>query len=155
VVTVVAKLLHIVKPHLAIFGEKDFQQAVIIKQMTRDLNFDVEIITGPIIREEGGLALSSRNKYLNAEDRRNAVVLYQSLEAGKNLYRNGMTDAAGIVDKMEEIITRIPNASIDYIVIVDPLTLEPVNNVTEGDRLALAVYIGSTRLIDNAALTRD
>jgi pantoate--beta-alanine ligase len=152
VVTIVSKLFNIVKPHFAIFGEKDFQQAVIIRQMTKDLNFDVEILTGPIIRENDGLALSSRNKYLNKQERFNATILFKSLQVAQDLFKNGIKNPREIMDKVRRSIQDVPGTKIDYISLVNPETLQPVQQVSENDRLALAVYIGKTRLIDNVAL---
>ncbi len=152
VTTVVAKLFHIVKPHLAIFGEKDFQQAVVLKKMVRDLNFDVRIMTGPIVREEDGLALSSRNKYLDGEDRRNAAGLYKSLEQARRQVEKGERNPEVIIKTMEESISRIPNAEIDYIAVVNESTLEPVRKINDQSLIMLAVFIGKTRLIDNIRL---
>jgi len=152
VATIVSKLFNIVKPHAAIFGEKDFQQAVIIKQMTKDLNFEVEILTGPIVRESDGLALSSRNKYLNEQERLNAAILFKSLRGAQHDFKNGVNNPQEIIEKVRQSILDIPGTKIDYISLVNPETLQPVRRVHENDRLALAVYIGKTRLIDNVAL---
>ena len=149
VTTVVAKLFNIVKPHVAIFGEKDYQQAIIIKRMVIDLNFGIAIETAPIIRESDGLALSSRNKYLNATDRKNAAGLYKSLRYAQKLYREGEKEAAILKDKMEEMIRKIPHAKVDYIEIFDPDTLESLEKIKDSAAVALAVFLGGTRLIDN------
>jgi pantoate--beta-alanine ligase len=152
VATVVGKLFNIVKPHFAAFGEKDFQQAVIIKQMVTDLNFDVEIITGPIVREHDGLAMSSRNKYLSVEERQNALILYKSLKLAEKMVMDGKNDTEFIYNKMINLIEETPDAIIDYIAIVDSKTLKPVQRVQNNTLIALAVKIGSTRLIDNTLI---
>lgn len=152
VATVVAKLFNIVKPHLAVFGQKDFQQAVIIKQMVKDLNFDVEILTGAIIREADGLAMSSRNKYLSAQERQNAVVLSKSLQMAEKSVREGNTDAESISMQIRERIQQTERAVIDYIAIVDSDTLKRVTKVGDNTLIALAVKIGHTRLIDNVLI---
>ncbi|WP_092349137.1 pantoate--beta-alanine ligase [Candidatus Chrysopegis kryptomonas] len=151
VTTVVAKLFNITKPHIAVFGQKDAQQALIIKQMVRDLNFDIEIIVAPIVRESDGLAMSSRNVYLSESERKDATVLYQSLKLAEKLIEESERNSGVIISKMEELIKSKPTAKIDYIAIVDPNTLEKVENLSEGKEylIALAVRIGSTRLIDN------
>jgi pantoate--beta-alanine ligase len=151
VTTVVAKLFNITKPHIAVFGQKDAQQALIIKQMVRDLNFDIEIIVAPIIREPDGLAMSSRNVYLSDSERKDATVLYESLKLAEKLIENGKRNSKNIILKMEELIKSKPTAKIDYIAIVEPETLEKVETLSEGKEylIALAVRIGSTRLIDN------
>jgi pantoate--beta-alanine ligase len=149
VATVVAKLFNIVKPHLAIFGEKDYQQAVIIRQMVKDLNFDVQIITAPIVREKDGLAMSSRNKYLSGEERKYAPLLYQSLLEAKKMCQRGVRNPNEIMEKMTTLLEKIPQARIDYIALVDPETLTPVETIQGKILIALAVNIGSTRLIDN------
>ncbi len=151
VTTVVAKLFNITKPHIAVFGQKDAQQALIIKQMVRDLNFDIEIIVAPIVREADGLAMSSRNVYLSESERKDATVLYQSLKLAEKLVKEGERNPQNIVSQMEELIRSKPTAKIDYIAIVDPNTLEKVEKLEEGEEylVAIAVRIGSTRLIDN------
>jgi len=151
VTTVVAKLFNITKPHIAVFGQKDAQQALIIKQMVRDLNFDIEIIVAPIVREPDGLAMSSRNVYLSDSERKDATVLYESLKLAEKLIENGERNSKNIILKMEELIKSKATAKIDYIAIVEPETLEKVETLSEGKEylIALAVRIGSTRLIDN------
>ena len=149
VATVVAKLFNIVKPHLAVFGQKDYQQAQVIRQMVHDLNFDVEILTGPIVREPDGLAMSSRNKYLSAAQRKDALVLRQSLQLAQTIIRQGERNPAVLRERMEELIESVPTSRIDYIAIVDPETLEDVAAIGERTLIALAVFIGQTRLIDN------
>ena len=152
VTTVVTKLFMCVKPHIAVFGQKDAQQAAVIKRMVRDLNFDINIITAPIVRENDGLAMSSRNKYLSPEQRKEALALYDSLKIAEELIRNGELSPAVIIEKMKERITREPDAKIDYVELVDLETLEPVDRVKGRVLAAVAVFIGSTRLIDNTVL---
>jgi pantoate--beta-alanine ligase len=151
VTTVVAKLFNITKPHIAVFGQKDAQQALIIKQMVRDLNFDIEIIVAPIVRESDGLAMSSRNVYLSEPERKDATVLYQSLKLAERLINEGERNPQNIISQMEELIKSKPTAKIDYIAIVNPNTLERVEKLEENKEylIAIAVRIGSTRLIDN------
>ncbi len=154
VATVVAKLFHIVKPHLAIFGEKDYQQLMVIKQMVKDLNFDITILSAPIVREADGLAMSSRNKYLNPAERKAAPLLYQSLLTAKKLCQQGCDDPVEIKKHLGELLQKIPQGRIDYISIVDPHTLTPVDKIQGEVLVALAVYIGQTRLIDNMVIGR-
>ncbi|MDD5541968.1 MAG: pantoate--beta-alanine ligase [Acidobacteriia bacterium] len=149
VTTVVAKLFNIVTPDVAVFGQKDAQQAFIIRRMVRDLNFDVEIVIAPIVRESDGLAMSSRNRYLSAEERRSATVLFRSLQKAQTLVGEGNVRVSSIVESMREIFDREPSAKIDYIEWVDSTTLEPIDEVEEGSLLAVAAFVGSTRLIDN------
>jgi pantoate--beta-alanine ligase len=149
VTTVVAKLFNIIKPHVAIFGQKDAQQFLIIKRMVEDLNFDVKLIVCPIVREPDGLAMSSRNKYLNPRERDEAGVLSQALNTAKSLIKYGNLNTDDIMFKMRQIIASTPSAEIDYIAIVDFNNLEPVETIVPNTLIALAVYIGNTRLIDN------
>ncbi len=150
VATVVTKLFNIVRPHRSYFGQKDYQQAKIIEKMVRDLNIDTEIITLPIIREPDGLAMSSRNAYLSPEERKKATSLYQSLLLADKLIKEGETDCNEIKKEMEKKIQSIaPDAKIDYIAIVDPETLEDLKFIQKKVVIALAVFIGNTRLIDN------
>jgi pantoate--beta-alanine ligase len=149
VATVVAKLFNIINPHIAIFGEKDYQQVVIIRQMVNDLNFEVQILTSPIVRETDGLAMSSRNKYLTAAERKFAPVLYQSLLEAEKMCQRGIQNPAEIVEKMTDLLNKIPQSRIDYISLVHPETLTPVEKIQGQVLVALAVYLGSTRLIDN------
>jgi pantoate--beta-alanine ligase len=149
VTTVVSKLLNIVMPHVAVFGQKDAQQFFIVRRMVQDLLMDVELIRAPIVRETDGLALSSRNVYLNAEERKQAVCLYQSLMQARRLIDEGQRDAQTILRAMRTHIERHPSARIDHVAIVDTERLQP-RTVVEGPTLiAAAVYIGTTRLIDN------
>lgn len=152
VTTIVAKLFNIVKPHLAIFGEKDYQQLRVIQQMVKDLNFNIQIINGPIVREPDGLALSSRNEYLNKEERENARVLYKSLQLAKRLYANGERDCLKLKRKIKKFISTVQDAKIEYVEIVDPNTLQSIKTIQDKVLVALAVYIGKTRLIDNIKL---
>ncbi|MEW6410582.1 MAG: pantoate--beta-alanine ligase [Nitrospirota bacterium] len=149
VATVVTKLFNIVKPHRAFFGQKDYQQTVVIRRMVRDLNMGVEIIVCPTVRELDGLAMSSRNSYLNPQERKAATVLYRSLKTAEEIIKAGERDTSVIYDKIQQIIIAEPLCSIDYINIVHPETLEDIKSITEKTVLALAVRIGSTRLIDN------
>ena len=152
VATVVSKLFHIVKPHIAIFGQKDWQQLQVIRQMVRDMNFDIEIIGAPIVRESDGLAMSSRNVYLNPEQRKQALCLYQSLCRAEEMVKNGITDAAEIIGMAAGLISACPEAKTDYIRICDPETLEELKTADCPALMALAVKVGKTRLIDNMLL---
>lgn len=154
VATVVAKLFNIVKPQLTIFGEKDYQQLMVIRQMVRDLNFDITIYSAPTVRENDGLAMSSRNKYLRPEERKAAPLIYQSLLTARMLCEQGMDDPEEITEKMTSILQKIPQLKIDYISFVDSQTLKPVTKIRGEVLVALAVYIGQTRLIDNIIIHR-
>ncbi len=149
VCTVVAKLFNIVQPDLAVFGEKDAQQLRIIERMVRDLDFPVEIIRGPIVREPDGLAMSSRNKYLSAGQRQNALCLRRALDRAKTLIDEGEGDVAVIQQAMRDLIGQVPEATIDYVELVHDETLGTLDRVEGRILVALAVKIGSTRLIDN------
>lgn len=149
VCTVVSKLFHIVTPDRAYFGQKDAQQLAVIKRMVRDLNFDIEIVGCPIIREEDGLAKSSRNTYLNEEERKAAVILNQSLKIGKEMVEKGEKDAAKVKEAIVKNLTTEPLAKIDYVEVVDFDTIEPITTIKGSVLTAIAVYIGKTRLIDN------
>ncbi len=149
VCTVVSKLFHIVTPDRAYFGQKDAQQLAIIKRMVIDLSMDVEVIGCPIVREEDGLAMSSRNTYLSEEERKAALVLSQSLAFAEAFVARGERRASEILDEMKKLIELEPLAKIDYVEAVDVLTMKPVEEITESTLIALAVYIGKTRLIDN------
>lgn len=146
---VVAKLFNITKPHKAYFGAKDFQQQVMIRRMAQDLNFDTEIITCPIVREEDGLAMSSRNTYLSSDERRRALVLNHSLEEAERLVKAGERNAAVILNKMREVISHQNPDRIDYISAADPETLEPILQIQGPVLFALVVKFGRARLIDN------
>lgn len=149
VCTVVAKLFNILSPDAALFGEKDFQQLVIVRRMVRDLNFKTDIIAVPTMREEDGLACSSRNQYLNIEERKQAPVLHRALLAAANA---GDKSAWEIVDLVSKVIDEAPLARIDYVEVADSETLQPVETVRPNSLLALAVSFGKTRLIDNIRL---
>lgn len=143
------KLFHIVTPDRAYFGQKDAQQLAVIRRMVRDLNFDIEIVGCPIVREADGLAMSSRNTYLNEEERKVALVLSQAVRLGEELIEAGEKNAAVIKEKMIAHIEAEPLAKIDYVEIVDAQSLEPVSEIRGEILAAMAVYIGKTRLIDN------
>ncbi|MBQ8132877.1 MAG: pantoate--beta-alanine ligase [Clostridia bacterium] len=149
VCTVVSKLFNIATPDRAYFGQKDAQQLAVIKRMVRDLNFDIEIVGCPIIREEDGLAKSSRNTYLSEDERKAAVILHKALEEGKALILGGEKSAAAVIEKITSIIESEPLAKVDYVQVVSFPDITVIDT-TEGDILAaVAVYIGKTRLIDN------
>ncbi len=149
VCTVVSKLFHIVQPDRAYFGEKDAQQLAVIRRMVQDLNFDIEVVGCPIVREADGLAKSSRNTYLSAAERQAALVLSQSIFAGKRLAQQGETNAKVIQQAMRQIIEAEPLAKIDYVKIVDLSTMQQIDVLDRPFLAAIAVYIGKTRLIDN------
>jgi len=149
VCTVVAKLFNVLTPDAAVFGEKDFQQLAIVRRMVRDLNFNIDIIAVPTVREEDGLACSSRNQYLNLEQRKQATVLHKALLAAANASEKSARD---IVDLARKMIGAAPLAQIDYLELVDAETLQPVEMVRPNSLLALAVFFGKTRLIDNILL---
>ncbi len=152
VATVVSKLFNIVRPDMAIFGEKDYQQLVIIRRMVQELNFEIEIVGGATVRENDGLAMSSRNAYLGADQRPAALSLYQSLQQSRALVQEGEREAGRIIAAATGHITSFDETAIDYIAIVDPETLENMAVIDRPARMALAVKVGSTRLIDNMAL---
>jgi pantoate--beta-alanine ligase len=149
VATVVMKLLEIVQPHYAYFGRKDAQQVRIISQMVRDLNLDTEIVVCPIIREPDGLALSSRNAYLNADERRAATVLHRALAAARAQLTEGVRDALQLQTTMRKVIAAEPLATVDYAEIVDAEAFEPIMRIARPCYALLAVFVGKTRLIDN------
>lgn len=149
VCSVVSKLFHIVTPDRAYFGQKDAQQLAVIKHMVRDLNFDIDIVGCPIVREEDGLAKSSRNTYLNQEERTAATVLYRALKEGKKAIESGESDSAKVKEIIVNIINDEPLAKIDYVEIVRFDDLEPAERTDGSILCAIAVYIGKTRLIDN------
>jgi len=152
VTTVVAKLFNLVLPDVSVFGQKDFQQATIIQRMVVDLDFPVQIIVAPTRREADGLAMSSRNKYLDAEQRAQAVILFHALQAAKQAVAKKSGPAAQLKKDLAEFVTAAPLARLDYVEFFDPETLQPVAQVKRGAHMALAVYFGQTRLIDNARL---
>lgn len=153
VCTVVNKLFNIVKPDRAYFGQKDAQQLAIIKRMVIDLNMDIEIVGCPIIREEDGLAKSSRNTYLSPEERKAALILSKAIFLGQKMVEDGETDAEKVKAAMIEKINTEPLARIDYVEVVDGLTMQPTTTIKNPTLAAMAVYIGTTRLIDNFIVT--
>lgn len=152
VATVVAKLFNTVKPHVAVFGRKDYQQLVVIRQMVSDLDFGIEIIGAPTVREPDGLAMSSRNNYLTSEHRISALSLYKSLQKAKGLIKSGVQDAATIIDTAKELIQSYPETDIDYIAICDTETLADIQIIDRPVQMVLAVRVGKARLIDNMLL---
>jgi pantoate--beta-alanine ligase len=152
VATVVAKLFNLVLPDLAVFGAKDFQQAAIVRKMARDLNFPVKILVAPTVREPDGLALSSRNKYLTAQERTEATVLWRSIRETRSRISRSPQSSAALKKQVARLIATHPSARLDYVEFFDPATLEPASRVGRGTQMALAVFIGTTRLIDNARL---
>jgi len=154
VATVVAKLFNIVKPHVAVFGEKDYQQLLLIRRMVKDLNFDIEVIAGPLIREQDGLAMSSRNAYLSPLERQKALSLYQSLQKGKELYEAGEKRASVIIGKIKEKLESTEGVVLQYVEIRDAETLERIETIEGPTVIALAAWVGRTRLIDNIIIGR-
>ena len=152
VATVVCKLFEIVRPDLAYFGQKDAAQVALLRKMVRDLDMDVEIVVCPIVRELDGLAMSSRNAYLNPEQRKQALVLSQSLREVKSAVDAGEQDSQKLAEIGRRAIASEPTARLDYFAIVDPDTLEPVERVSPGTLVAVAAWVGTTRLIDNIVL---
>ena len=149
VTTVVAKLFNSVQPHKAYFGQKDAQQAAVIRQMTRDLNFPIEIVVCPTVREADGLALSSRNKYLEGDDRKAATILFRALSAAKDIYEAGERNAEKLRRKMKEVLESEPRAQMQYVSCADYDTLEELAVIKGKTLLSMAVFFGKTRLIDN------
>jgi len=152
VTTVVSKLFHIVQPGRAFFGQKDAAQLAVIRRMVRDQNFPVEIVGCPIVREPDGLAMSSRNVYLNKAQHEQALELHRSLQRVEDDFRRGQQDAAKLQGVGKEVIARQPSVRLDYFEVVDPDTLDPVSTVSRPTLVAVAAYVGSTRLIDNVVL---
>jgi pantoate--beta-alanine ligase len=152
VATVVLKLFHQVLPHLAVFGEKDYQQLAVIKRMVADLDVPVEVVGRPIVREADGLALSSRNTYLSPQERQSALFLFQALTQARNEAASGKTKADTILSQVRQTITSTPDTRLDYAVLVDPETLQGVDSIKGAARLAVAAWVGDTRLIDNMLL---
>jgi pantoate--beta-alanine ligase len=157
VATVVAKLFNIVHPHFAFFGRKDAQQVIIIKRMVKDLAMDVEIVVSPTVREEDGLALSSRNVYLSADERKAALVLRRALEKCRQMYNGGERDCGRLATAMRAVIEAEPSARLDYVAITDIVNLEQIATIPHlrPTLVSLAVYIGKTRLIDNIVLNGE
>ena len=152
VTTVVAKLFNIAKPNLALFGEKDYQQLTAVKRMVKDLDMDIQIIGVPTVREPDGLAMSSRNTYLNPEERKSALCIKKSLDLAREMFGQGEKDAQRIKEAVENLILSYPLNEIDYINICDPMSLEDVARIKEKALLALAVRVGKARLIDNCLI---
>ena len=152
VTTVVSKLFNVVQPEVAFFGQKDAAQVAIIRRMVRNLNFDVKIVVCPIVRESDGLAMSSRNAYLSPEERKQAMVLHRSLQCVQALIQRGEYNAEKLVGSGKQKIAEEPGVRLDYFEIVNPETLDPITNVRDGALVAVAAYVGSTRLIDNMLL---
>jgi len=155
VTTVVAKLFNIIKPHYAVFGQKDFQQLSVIRKMVRDLNWDITIVAHPIVREEDGLAMSSRNTYLTSEERRKALCLFQAIQYAKARLVDGVKDASLIKAEIRDIISANSGVNIDYIAIVDKNTLSDQEMIDSQSVLALAIRVGATRLIDNCFMENE
>ena len=155
VTTVVAKLFNIVKPHITVFGQKDFQQFCVIRKMIRNLNWDIEIVAHPIVREEDGLAMSSRNTYLSREERGKGLCLHKAIQHAKKRFDNGLTDAELLKSEIHDIISAYSGVSIDYISVVDKNNLSDKEVIDSNSVLALAVRVGQTRLMDNCFLGND
>lgn len=155
VATVVTKLFNIVKPHYAIFGQKDFQQLKIIERMVMDLNMDLEIIPYPTVREKDGLAMSSRNTYLNPNERERALLIYESIKKVTELFKNGVRDANILKEKAREVLLSKDGLDIEYITIADTETLEDIEQIKDKALYAVACRAGKTRLIDNTILLED
>ena len=154
VTTVVTKLFNCTKPHVAVFGQKDYQQLAVIRRMVMDLDMDIRIIGIPIIREPDGLAMSSRNSYLDPDERKSALCLKKSLELAEKMYYEGTTDAGRIKAAVASLIQSRPMTDIDYISLCDPVTLEETKTLRDETLLALAVRVGKTRLIDNCLIRK-
>lgn len=153
VTTVVTKLFNAVKPHVAVFGEKDFQQLAVIRRMANDLDTGIEVIGAPIVRETDGLAMSSRNAYLSREERAAALCLSRALAAARTVVADGTRDADAVLSAVRAVIDAEPAARVDYVELVDADSLQPVPRIAARALLALAVFLGRTRLIDNTILT--
>jgi len=152
VTTIVAKLFNIIEPAAAFFGQKDAAQLAVIRRMVRDLNFPVEVVACPIVREPDGLAMSSRNAYLNPEERGRALVLQRALQASQQLFNAGERSAMKLISAGKEVFAREPKVVLDYLEVVDPDTLDPVEQISQKTLVAVAACVGSTRLIDNLVL---
>jgi pantoate--beta-alanine ligase len=155
VATVVAKLFNIVKPHFAVFGQKDYQQLKVIERMVQDLNMDIEIIGFPTVREQDGLAMSSRNTYLSPDERSRALLISASLAEAERLFRNGTREATLIQREVERVLKSKEGVDIEYVSITDPDTLEDVKQIKDKVLVAIACHVGKTRLIDNKVLTEE
>jgi pantoate--beta-alanine ligase len=152
VLTVVAKLFGLFEPDVAVFGRKDFQQLVLIQRMNADLELDVEVVGGEIVREADGLAMSSRNSYLSAEERQAAPTLHRALQRALARFREGVRTVGGLLDEVRAEVAGSPLLRLQYAEVVDPLSLAPVDPVAAGAVIALAAYCGKTRLIDNLTM---
>jgi pantoate--beta-alanine ligase len=152
VTTVVSKLFHIVEPDIAVFGQKDAAQLAIIRRMVRDLNMPVEILVGPIVREPDGLAMSSRNAYLDPAQRKQGLVLSRALKCVQKSFEKGERSSAKLIAAGRKVFDQEPGVRLDYFSVVDPDSLEPVEHVTRESLVAVAAYVGTTRLIDNIVL---
>ena len=153
VATIVTKLLHLFQPQKAYFGQKDAQQAAVIRRLTADLDFPTEIVVCPTVREPDGLAMSSRNTYLDPDERRAATVLYRALEAGRRTYAAGERDADRLRQILQTVLAEEPRAEVQYVSAADPDTLQELHGPVESALLSLAVFIGKTRLIDNLVIS--
>jgi pantoate--beta-alanine ligase len=149
VTTVVAKLFNIVKPHIALFGEKDFQQCVVIKRMAKDLNFDLEVLAMPTVREADGLAMSSRNARLGATERQTSLCIFHALHTAQEMASRGERQAATILQAVQDTLTQEPSARLEYASLCHPETLEEVAELSGPTLLAIAAWVGDVRLIDN------
>lgn len=152
VTTVVSKLFHILGPHKAFFGQKDAAQVAILRKMVRDLDFPLQLVVCPIVREADGLALSSRNRYLSAKEREQALVLHRALRKMEEVAASGERSSARLIEAARLVFAPEPDVRVDYIAVVDPETLEDVSEVTRGTLAAVAAFVGATRLIDNTVL---
>ena len=155
VTTVVSKLFHVVEPDQAFFGQKDAAQSAIIRRMVRDLNIPVQVVIGPIVRGPDGLAMSSRNAYLNASQRLSAVVLHRSLLAVQERFDRGERKVQALIEAGKQVFAEDPSVRLDYLEIVDPDTLDPVDDLSRGALVAVAAFVGKARLIDNVMLDRS
>ena len=154
VTTVVVKLLNIVRPHFAVFGDKDYQQAIVVRRMVRDLNIDTDIVMGPTVREEDGLAMSSRNLYLNDKERSDATILYRSLLKGKKMVASGTADASEVKLAVRKMIEEKDTARVDYVSVVHPERLKELQRIDDEAVIVVAARFGKARLIDNIRVSR-
>jgi pantoate--beta-alanine ligase len=152
VTTVVAKLFNITKPHVAVFGQKDYQQLTVISRMVKDLDMDIQVVGVPTVREKDGIAMSSRNKYLNPEERASALCLKKSLDLADEMFKGGVRKAGVMKKAIEALIRRHPFTAIDYVSLCDATTLEEIDTLEQESLLALAIKVGKTRLIDNCLI---
>ncbi len=155
VATVVAKLFNIVKPHVAVFGEKDYQQLLVLKRMVEDLQFDVDVVPGELVREEDGLAMSSRNVYLSSQERERARVLFRSLKKGKEIYESGVKNVPRIKETVREAIVSMEGVDLEYVELRDAVTLEEIDEIQGPAVIAVAAVVGPSRLIDNIIIGRE